>query len=590
MHRSVRAIVAALLVAAPFVASGRADAQVPCLQTVGGVDLTTATIPELSAAMASGRLTSGMLVDAYLERIAAYDKATPKAPNSIRAVNPKARAQAALLDAERASGRVRGPLHGIPVLLKDNIGTADQPTTAGSIALERNVPRRDATITARLRNAGAIILGKANLAEFANWVSRTMPNGYSSLGGQVLSVYDGSNPSGSSSGSGVAMSLAFAAATIGSETAGSIVSPASYAGVVGVKPTMGLVPRTGVIPLADSWDTTGPMTRSVVDSALIMDVIAGADPDDAVTNGVAAKQAAGQGFSASLTRQDLKGVRIGYDPTGPGLVSVTAGPVFTQALADLTALGATVVQVPGLRLAEITSLSELGAIFNQFKAGLNQYLATEAGPGLPVKTLSDVIAYNNAHPDKVKYGQDFLIASDATPGVGALGTAQAAPTIASTAAVLETLFTANDLDAVVTQGAAYAYHAAASHWASLVVPAGMRGNVPEALMFVGRPFSDRELLSYAAVFEPRGRARTLVPTAVNKALNAAACVGVATRGRCRAVRIGAAAPAPATQVKATVLARTGADAAVIPALALLVAAVALRWWGRRSGGVAIRRP
>lgn len=584
MQCRIRLAVAVLCLVTPLAAgpSVRA-ADPPCLQVVAGVDLTTATIADLQSALRAGRLTSGVLVDAYLARISAYDHATAKAPNSIRHINPTARQQAALLDAERASGRVRGPLHGIPVLLKDNVGTVDEPTTAGSIALENNVPKRDATITAKLRAAGAVILGKANLAEFANWVSRTMPNGYSSLGGQVLSAYDGSNPSGSSSGSAVAMSLGLAGATIGSETAGSIVSPASYAGLVGVKPTMGLVSRAGVIPLADSWDTTGPITRSVADAAIVMNAIAGPDANDPVTTSADARAASQGDFTTALARTDLKGVRIGYDTTGPGLTSTAGGPLFARALADLTALGATIVPVQGIRLAEVTSLTELGAIFNQFKAGINHYLATEAGPGLPVKDLTDIILFNNMHQDKVKYGQDFLIASDATPGVAALGTVQAAPTIEATAATLEAVFVANQLDAIVTRGALYAYHAAASHWASLVVPNGMAGNVPDALMFVGRPFSDAKLLSYAAAFEPFGRARTPAPTAVNKGLVAAACANITARAGATAAT-SAPTQTPA-RVKGAVLARTGGSPELPAALALLALVLAMRWWGRQGSNL-----
>jgi amidase len=514
--RRFAVLLAFVLLASVFQPAASSTPSSGCLSSVEGVDLQTATIPQLARALASGKLTSVELVDAYLARIKAYNRAGKIKPNSIRFIDPRARKVAAALDGERRAGRVRGPLHGIPVLLKDNIGTKDQPTTAGSITLAGNVPKRDAFLTAQLRKAGAVILGKANLAEFANWVSLNMPNGYSSIGGQVSSAYDGSNPSGSSSGSAVAMSLSLAAATIGSETAGSIVSPASYAGIVGVKPTIGLVSRAGVIPLAPSWDTAGPMTRSVVDAAIVLGAIAGEDRRDPVTVGNGGKLPNGRDYTRGLGPRALRGARIGYDPT----LTTT---VFEQALPDLEKLGATLVQAPGIRLAEVTSLTELSAIPNQFKASLNRYLATEAGPRVTVGTLGDIVAYAGEHPERYPYGYDLLQASEASPGSAELGDVQAVPVRESTAGALEVVFSAHDLDAIVGPGDLYSYHGAAPGWASLTVPAGMSGTVPEGIMFVGRPFADDKLLAYASAFEPLGRKRVLLPTDVNDGLVKAAC-------------------------------------------------------------------
>jgi amidase len=496
-----------------------------CLTSVAGIDLQAATIPQLTKAMASGKLTSVALVDAYLARIKAYDQAGKVKPNSVRSTNPRARKDAAALDVARRAGRVRGPLHGIPVLLKDNVGTKDQPTTAGSISLARNVPKRDASLTQRLRKAGAVILGKANLAEFANWVSLMAPNGYSSLGGQVSSAYDGSNPSGSSSGSAVAMSLSFAAATIGTETAGSIVSPSSFAGLVGVKPSVGVVSRAGVVPLAPSWDTPGPMTRWAVDAALVLGAIAGEDARDPATKGSTKLLPPGRDYAKRLGPHALHGARIGYDPAmlKAGYVPPDNGPVFEQALVDLEKLGATLVPAPDIRLAEATSNTELAGVPNEFKEGINRYLATEAGPGLPVRTLTDIVAYANDHPERYPYGHELLDASDATPGSADLAAVIATAVTSSTAGALEATFAEHDLDAIVGPGDYYSYHAAASRWASLTVPAGMVGNVPEGIMFVGRPFTDDKLLAYASAYERVGRARVPPPTAINRALVAAAC-------------------------------------------------------------------
>jgi len=264
-------------------------AQRDCLRALGGIDLQTVTIPQLQAAMADGRITSADLVRAFQARIAAYDQAGPKL-NSVREVNPRALAQADELDAERRAGHVRGPLHGIPIMLKDNIDTVDEPTTAGSIALEGSMPVRDATVVERLRRAGAVILGKLNLSEFAQWISLNNPNGYSSLGGQVLNAYDvNADPGGSSSGSGVAATMAFASVTLGSETSLSILSPAKESSVVAVKTTVGMVSRAGVLPLAPDFDTVGPLARNVTDAATVLGVIAGPDPRDAKTAGAAGR-------------------------------------------------------------------------------------------------------------------------------------------------------------------------------------------------------------------------------------------------------------------------------------------------------------
>src|SRR3954471_21029092 len=254
--RRVGALCAALLTAtvAAIAAPSGSTAAGGCVNSVGGLDLQRATIGDVERAMASGRITSVQLVDAYRARIAAYDVAGPKL-NAIRHLNPSARAEAKALDAERRAGHLRGPLHGIPVLVKDNYGTSDEPTTAGSIALDGVAPKDDSTVVRRLRGAGAVILGKANLSEFAGWVDLNMPPGYSSLGGQVVNAHDPDfSPSGSSAGSGVAASMAFAGATMGTETSGSILSPSDANGDVGVKTTLGLVSRFGILPLAPDFD------------------------------------------------------------------------------------------------------------------------------------------------------------------------------------------------------------------------------------------------------------------------------------------------------------------------------------------------
>ena len=480
------------------VASPAAD----CRARVAGLDLQTATVEQLQAAMRSGRLTSRRLTQAYLDRITAYDGPT----NSVRVLAPTALAQADRFDRERRAGKVRGPLHGIPVLLKDNIGTTDVPTTAGSIALAGNIPKREAYVTAQLRAAGAVVLGKTNLSEFANWVSLSMPNGYSSLGGQVKSAYSLGDPSGSSAGSGVAGSMAFATATLGSETSGSILSPSNVNGLVGVKPTLGLVSRAGIVPLAASFDTAGPMTRNVTDAAAVLTAISGADPRDSVT-----AAAPRTDYLAGLKGATLKGVRLGYDTGFEG------DKLFDRALADLRAQGAVLVPTDLVSNGGLVGLTEVAEIPNEFKAGLNAYLTQEAGPlASKVTTLSDVIAYNSRFPDKVKFGQNLLQASDATPGVFAAGLAPAAVTRASSRAVIDGALLRDDLDAVIAPGPAYANVGAAAGYPTVIVPAGttLDDTVPEGLSFLGTGFDELDLLRYAAAYE-KATQRRVPPTVGN---------------------------------------------------------------------------
>lgn len=485
-----------------------------CLSVLHGMDLNYATIPDLQRALSTGQVTSVQLVDAYLARIAAFDTSGP-ALDAVRAISPTARAQAVALDAERAAGHVRGPLHGIPILLKDNIGTQDQPTTAGSIALALNVPSMDATLTKRLRDAGAVVLGKTNLSEFANWVSLSMPNGYSSLGGQVINAYTGGDPSGSSSGSGVAGSMAFAAATIGTETSGSILGPSDANSLVGVKPTVGLVSRAGVIPLAANFDTPGPMGRNVADVAAVLGAIAGPDTRDPATQDSASHLPPNGDYVAGLRTDGLHGVRLGYD-------SNYQDAIFVRARDDLARLGATLVPIQSNPNVDSVGTSELILIFNEFKFGINQYLATEAGPGLPVQDLTGIIQYNQQHPAEVKYGQDLLIASDASAGSGPAADAAAIPVIAGDRAVVDELLARDKLDALVGPSLAFYQTGAAAGYPTVIVPAGYNGKSPEGVSFMGPAWSEAKLLSYAYAYE-QGSMRREPPTTVNPALMHGVC-------------------------------------------------------------------
>jgi amidase len=494
-----------------------------CLQIVSGIDLQAATVPDLQQALQARTLTSEALVSAYLDRIAAFDSGGPKL-NSVRVTAPSALDQARAADAAFDAGARVGPLQGLTILLKDNIGTRDMTTTAGSIALELNVPRNEATITTKLRQAGAIVLGKANLSEFANWVSLTMPNGYSSLGGQVIAPYDFElDPYGSSTGSGVGGTMALATLTIGTETSGSIISPSFVHSMVGMKPTLGLVSRYGIIPLSPSFDTAGPIVRNVTDAAILLGVIAGVDPNDAATTRFAQSALAGvvPDYTASLSPTALMGARLGVRSGEVG-----SSALFDAAVATLIAQGATIVEIPDPLSNSVASSSdisilELGAIFNEFKVSLNRYLIEDAGPGLPVQTLADIINFNNQHRDRVKYGQNLLLLSNAQTGLEQDPVALAAREGAITGARLwiDTMHAALDLDAIIASDFGNISSTAAAGYPNITVPMGYDGQVPSGLSFASTAFTEEKLLGFAYAYEQASKLRQ-PPTDINPELAA----------------------------------------------------------------------
>ncbi|HVE62772.1 MAG TPA: amidase family protein [Mycobacteriales bacterium] len=567
---SVRAVTLAVTLAAPLLLAAPAPAAAPlhgdCLVSVAGIDLQTATALELQAAMGTGRLTSRRLVEAYLARIAAFDQAPGVTTNSIRVLAPTALAQADKLDAERRAKGPRGPLHGLPILLKDNVGTTDVPTTAGSIALEGSIPLREAFLTEKLRAAGAVILGKTNLSEFANWVQLGMPNGYSSLGGQVLNAYDGGDPSGSSSGSGVAGSMAFSAMTIGTETSGSILSPSNDNSLVGIKPTIGLVSRAGIIPLAPSYDSAGPMVRSVTDAALLLGAVAGVDARDPVTARSEGKAPAGNDYRPFLQRTALEGVRLGYSQNDVG------DPIFDEAMKDLTAQGAELVAIDSLDATKFVGLGEIAAIPNEFKYSLNRYLAEETAPNLRVKTLTEIIAFNRRHPDKVKYGQNLLEASDATPGQEAVAIAQSTPVTLAARAAIDAALLEGNLDSIIALGPFNANIGAAAGYPTVIVPAGYDGDgtVPQGISFLGTAWTEPQLISYAYAYEQASR-RRVPPTVANTDLRPTSCAAARGAGAAAAP---AAAPRPAP-ARPRPLPATGAPSALAFTGAAVAAAALL---------------
>lgn len=377
-------------------------------------DLIEATIAALSRRLASGELTSAQLVCMYLERIAAYDK-SGLALNSVLEINPDALFIAEALDRERQISGPRGPLHGIPVLVKDNIDTADKMhTSAGSLALADSYAQKDSFVAAQLRKAGAVILGKANMTEWANFMTIGMPSGYSSRGGQVLNPYlpGRLTPSGSSSGSAVAVAANLTTVAVGTETSGSILSPANNNAIVGIKPTVGLISRSGIIPIAFSQDTAGPMARTVTDAAILLGALTGVDPADPAT--AASAGHAYRDYTPFLDPDGLKGARIGI-PRGPWFDRMSADEtaLFEDAVGAMRAAGAEIVDPADLAYM---AYWESDVLVYEFKPALNAYLAG-LGPAAKVKTLAEVVAFNSAHPEAMlRYGQKLMETAEATNG------------------------------------------------------------------------------------------------------------------------------------------------------------------------------
>ncbi|MBA3850094.1 MAG: amidase [Opitutus sp.] len=492
-----------------------------------------ATIASLQAEMAAGRLTAVALTEAYLARIDALDRAGPEL-NAIIELNPDARTVAAERDAERRAGRVRGPLHGIPVLVKDNLDTADRmQTTAGSLALVGQKVPRDAHVVARLREAGAVLLGKTNLSEWANFRGNNSSSGWSSRGGQTRNPHAlDRNPSGSSSGSAVAVAAGLCAAAIGTETNGSIVSPASANGVVGFKPTVGLVSRSGIIPIAASQDTAGPMTRTVADAALVLAAIAGRDERDAATHGIPAEALAA--LQAPLPPHALRGARIGV-VRGPFGLPVRLDAEWDRIIAALRAAGAEVTDQ-----VKVAPLGKFGGatydvLSYEFKDGLNRYLA-EPGREAPVKTLADIIAFNETNATRVMpfFGQQDFLAAEKRGPLSEPAYLEARATCLRLARTegLDAALDGGKFDALVmiTRGpAALTDHvlgegsaggsstlAAVAGYPAVTVPAMQMFGLPVGLSLVGRAWSDARLLALAADFEAQTKARRVpefLPTA-----------------------------------------------------------------------------
>jgi amidase len=480
------------------------------------------TIAQLQSRLQSGKLTTRTLAGAYLARIDEIDRRGPKL-NSVIELNPDAMALAAQLDKERKAGKLRGPLHGVPILLKDNIATADRmATTAGSLALVGAKPPRDAFVAARLRAAGALILGKTNLSEWANIRSSRSTSGWSGRGGMTRNPYAlDRSASGSSSGTAVAIAANLAAAGIGTETDGSIISPASICGIVGFKPTVGLVSRDGVVPISHSQDTAGPMTRSVSDAALLLSVIAGSDPRDAATTGTPATV----DYVQALDANGLRGVRLGV-VRNVRIRHAEITSLFETQLSVLRAAGAELVDPVEVQNVAKIGPFEIEVLLTEFKAGLNAYLA-EFGRGAKVATLADVIAFNesNRKLEMPLFGQELFTQAQ---GKGDLANAIYLEALANSrrlarAEGLDAALQEHRVDALVapTGGLAWLFDpingdsntgnfsspAAVAGYPHLTVPMGFVAGLPAALSFVGPAWSDAAILRYGFAFEQATNAR-----------------------------------------------------------------------------------
>lgn len=495
--------------------------------SAGGVNVEEITVVELQAAMKDGRLTSASLVELYLERIQALDRTGPTL-RAVQEINPDALAIARSLDQERLSGRVRGPLHGIPVLLKDNIATADKmETTAGALALVGARPREDSTIAARMRAAGVVILGKASLSEWAYFKSAPGSSGWSARNGQSKNPYAlDRTPCGSSSGSAIAVAANLVTVAIGTETDGSIICPSGVNGVVGIKPTVGLTSRAGVIPISATQDTIGPFGRTVADAAALLGAMTGVDPRDAATQASAGK--AETDYTRFLNPGGLKGVRVGVPRDGYFGYSQRADAAANQAIAVMREQGATIVdpvKIPNFDRAALTA-SEITVFLYELKAGVNAYLAG-LQPGAKVRTLEDVIEFNKKNPaENLPYfGQEWLERSQAK---GSLTEPEYLEALAKCKRLggtegFDVIMEQERLDVLVaptttpawtidlvngdTFRGSSAKSAALAGYPLISVPSGFTMGLPLGITFMGRAWSEPRLINIAYAYEQATKAR-----------------------------------------------------------------------------------
>jgi amidase len=485
--------------------------------------LLEATIDELQQKMNSGEYSSVAITRLYLKRIEAIDKKGP-ALNAVIELNPEALAIAAGLDAERKAGKVRGPMHGIPVLIKDNINCGDRMmTTAGALAMEGHKAGKDAFIIRQLRASGAVLLGKTNLSEWANFRSTRSTSGWSSRGGQTKNPYRLTRtPSGSSAGSGSAVSASLCAVAIGTETNGSVVSPSSVNGIVGIKPTVGLLSRSGIIPISATQDTAGPMARTVRDAAILLGALTGVDEEDAVT--LESKAKTRQDYTSFLDPNGLKGKRIGVEKSflSNGHEGVLA--LYQEAIALLKTQGATVIEIELQKQIGDAGSGEGLVLQYEFKDGLNRYLASVTDAR--VKSLADVIAYNRENASKAMpyFKQETLEKSETRGGLDSSEYTDALKKLLSVRQIIDDSIKQNQLDAIsgTTSGLAgcidlitgdhgtgpgFSGPAAMAGYPHITVPMGTVMDLPVGISFIGGAYTEPELLAIAYAYEQASKKR-----------------------------------------------------------------------------------
>jgi len=502
-------------------------------QTLATFELDELTVDDLQKGMASGRFTAMTLTRKYLDRINDIDKQGPSI-NSVIELNPDALAIAADLDNERKAGRVRSQLHGVPVLIKDNIDTHDRmTTTAGSLALGGSIPPQDSFVAKKLRDAGAVIIGKTNLSEWANFRSSHSSSGWSGRGGQTKKPYVlDRNPCGSSSGSGAAIASNLAAIGIGTETDGSVVCPANANSLVGIKPTLGLISRAGIIPIAHSQDTAGPMCRTVTDAAILLGALTGIDSRDAATKASAGKSLAD--YTKSLDANGFKGARIGVHRKGFGF-NDAVDKLMNNCIDIIKRRGATVIDPADIPTAGKFDDSELEVLLYEFKADLNEYLRS-LGPRAPVKSLKEIIDFNEQYRDREMpwFGQDIMTKAQAKGPLTdkAYRDALNKNHRLSRKEGIDFIMDKHKLDALIapTGGppwptdwvngdhftGGYSTTSAVAGYPHVTVPAGYVFGMPVGLSFFGRAWSEPTLIKFSYAFEQATKARRapqFLPTA-----------------------------------------------------------------------------
>ena len=498
-------------------------------------DLNEITIDELQERMSSGKLSSKKITEMYLKRIAKMDKQGPTL-NAVIELNPDALEIAEQMDEERKNGKIRSRMHGIPVLIKDNIDTGDKMmTTAGATAMIGNMASKDAFIVQQLRKSGAVLLGKTNLSEWANFKSSKSTSGWSSRGGQTRMPYIlDRNPSGSSAGTGAAVAANFCVIGIGTETDGSITSPASMNGLVGIKPTVGLLSRTGIIPISATQDTAGPMGRTVKDAAIFLSVLAGVDPQDAVT--LESRGKATADYTLGLSLDGLKGKRIGVEKSFLKRGNQDVVNIFKESIQTLKDKGAIIIEVDLIKkINEANDDGEFDVLQFEFKDGLNKYLATA---NAKVKTLSDVIAFNRANEKTAMpyFKQETLVSSEAKGDLNSKAYKDALISSTSTKKIISTILNENQLDAIcgISNGPAacidningdygtgfsFSGPAATAGYPHITLPMGMLHQLPIGISFIADAYQEAELIKITYAFEQATKKRVVpkfIPTAIQK--------------------------------------------------------------------------